>query len=448
MYKPMGIRLKLTLLLCGLLLPCLGAGGLFNIAQMKDTLMEEMRNRGLGLMSTLAVPCSIALANNEIERLDDYLARLSGLRDDSRQVASDPVQDLRFLSVVDPHGRVVAHTLETAFGTVRTDEFARRALVANVPLFEEREGPNGPVMSMSLPVVSGLRWGTLLAEFSLRRLKQRIATLRLQTLAATLALTLLALLALSLGLFRLVVRPVKALSVMAGHLAEGKLNHRVRVDTRDELGMLAEAFNLTAEELTEYTQDLERKIRERSQEIVEKNEQLERANRRLAELATTDQLTSLANKAHWLTRLEFEVLRAKRGGHRLCLLMLDVDHFKHYNDTHGHLAGDRLLSQLAALLRQELRATDIAGRFGGEEFGMVLMDTRLRSAANVANKIRKAVELADFAGQDRQPGGNLTVSIGAAELNLKTDDKEDLIEKADQALYRAKEQGRNQVVTA
>ncbi|RLB57680.1 MAG: hypothetical protein DRI34_07160 [Deltaproteobacteria bacterium] len=129
------------------------------------------------------------------------------------------------------------------------------------------------------------------------------------------------------------------------------------------------------------------------------------------------------------------------------MLMLDVDHFKHYNDNNGHLAGDQLLEHLARLLRENLRSTDIAGRFGGEEFCVALLDTELKSARRVAEKIRRVVERAEFPGQEKQPEGKLTVSIGVAELDLDDDQLDDLIERADQALYRAKAGGRNRVET-
>jgi diguanylate cyclase (GGDEF)-like protein len=448
----MGIRLKLMLLLTGLLVPLLGAGGLLNVAVMEDTMLEEMRHRGLSLLSALSVPCSIALANHEIERLDDYLAQLSGRKKTRGSGApGDPVRDLLYLCVVDCNGLVLAHTVETEYGYIRRDTFTRRAIDADAPQYEDRES----TLAVSLPVKSGLRWGTLLAEFSLHRLRARTGSMSRSTIAVTLALILLAVAALSLGLARLVVRPVKALATMAERLGAGDLDHRVRLESTDELGRLGSVFNQTAEELASYTRDLERKVRERQQEIIEKNRELEgekarlsEANRRLEEVATTDGLTGIPNKTHWLSRLEFEVLRAKRGKHRLSMLMLDVDHFKHYNDSQGHLAGDRLLADLAALLTGNLRATDIPGRFGGEEFCVALLDTNRRSGARVADKVRRAVEKQEFPGQEAQPGGSLTVSIGVAELDLEKDSGNDLIGRADRALYQAKAEGRNKVVVA
>ncbi len=456
----MGIRPKLTLLVVGLLVPLLGATGLVVVALMERVLLDEMEHRGLAMLSALSVPCSVSLAGHEIERLDDLLAQFrptagtpDGQPEEARS-ARDPIRDLIYACVVDPSGRVLAHTEETSYGSVRSDPFARAARESKQALFERIERPDGRhALAVAVPVESGLRWGTLLAEFSLKRLEQRTGRMRWNVLGITLALMVLTVVALTTGLSRLVIRPVRALSTMAERLGEGDLDHRVEErSSRDELGTLARVFNSTAEELAAYTRDLEQKVRQRSREIVDKNQDLELANRslsdankRLEEVATTDGLTGLANKSHLLSRLEFEVMRAQRGGHKLSLMMMDVDHFKHYNDTHGHLAGDRLLAGLARLIKDNLRSIDIVGRFGGEEFCVALLDTGKRPAVKVAEKIRRAVERESFEGQDRQPDGNLTISIGVAELDRENDSMNDLIERADAALYEAKRAGRNRV---
>ncbi len=168
----------------------------------------------------------------------------------------------------------------------------------------------------------------------------------------------------------------------------------------------------------------------------------------MEDLATTDGLTGLANKTHLLTRIEFEILRAKRGDHPLSLIMLDVDKFKHFNDTHGHVAGDKLLARLAEVMENNLRSIDIIGRFGGEEFCVALLDTNKKAAIRAAEKLRKAVEKEKFEGGKEQPGGKLTISLGVAELAGEAEELTQLIERADAALYEAKRAGRNRVEVA
>jgi diguanylate cyclase (GGDEF)-like protein len=461
----LGIRTKLTLLVAGLLVPLIGLSGLLAVALVEDLLVEEMRQRGLSLLSSLAVPCSVSLASHEIERLDDFLAQFradenaadSPFGNDS-PTARDPIRDLLYLCVVDPSGRVMAHTRETAYGEMRADPFSRKALASAQPIFERLQTADGTdSLAVAVPVQSGLRWGTLIAELSLDRLHARTARMRWQVLTITLILIALTVLALTIGLRQLVVRPVQDLSRAAERLGSGELEQRVAVRSqRDELGTLARVFNATAKQLYEYTHELESKVQERSQEVYQKNAELTQTNQRLTEaykrleeVATTDGLTGLANKSHLLSRLDFEVLRAHRGGHQLSLMMMDVDHFKHYNDTHGHLPGDRLLAQLAELLRANLRSIDIIGRFGGEEFCVVLLDTGKRAAYRAAEKIRRAIERHRFEGDEQQPGGTLTISIGVAELEADPQTGPDrLIERADQALYKSKAGGRNRVEVA
>ncbi|RME24557.1 MAG: diguanylate cyclase [Deltaproteobacteria bacterium] len=451
----LGIRFKINFLLVALLFGLFGAVGYTQLSITEELTVEEMGRRGVAMLAALSVPCSIALANHEIERLDDYLAQfassdnLPGIRP-YRLAAADLVS----LAVLDLHGRVLAHTVETEYGRVLADEFTKQALASDKPLVKKRLTAGGQkALFVALPIISGLRWGTLEARFSLERLEGKIERLRLHFLGITGLAVILSILALSWGLGKLVVRPVASLSRMAESLRVGDFSSRVEVSTRDELGRLAEAFNIASAQLHEYTTRLEEKVRERSQQIIEKNRELEEANRmlneqakRLEELATTDGLTGLFNKRHWMERVgSFEVMRARRGRHSLSLMMIDVDHFKHYNDTNGHLAGDELLRKLARIIRNTLRSTDIAGRFGGEEFCVALIDTDIDDARAVAEKLRKTVEAADFDYQQNQPGGKLTVSIGVAELDLDKDDLEALIDKADRALYDAKARGRNRV---
>lgn len=151
-------------------------------------------------------------------------------------------------------------------------------------------------------------------------------------------------------------------------------------------------------------------------------------------LSLHDALTGLANRRLMETELERDIARAKRSGEPLSALMIDVDHFKRYNDTHGHSAGDRLLQVIAKTISEEIRATDLAARYGGEEFTVILPDTSLKNALGVADRIRSAVEM----------GTGVSVSIGVASFQSDMDALK-FLDKADEALYRAKQNGRNRV---
>lgn len=170
---------------------------------------------------------------------------------------------------------------------------------------------------------------------------------------------------------------------------------------------------------------------------------LQHEHRHLRDKVGRDALTGLANRESVLNELESALATVGARGAELCLIMADVDHFKQINDTYGHLAGDKVLQCIAVKLQQLLREFDIVGRFGGEEFILVLEDTPLAVAARVAERIRAGVER-DLIECDEQQI-RLTISLGLTQAAAR-DDVHSLIRRADDALYQAKEEGRNRVV--
>lgn len=167
----------------------------------------------------------------------------------------------------------------------------------------------------------------------------------------------------------------------------------------------------------------------------------------LAEESVTDPLTGLRNRRYLERFLETETARAARYGKGFSVAMLDLDHFKVYNDTHGHPVGDQVLQTVAEILRSQVRDADVIARYGGEEFTVVIPDSETDAARAVCERIRASVEEETFQGEEVMPGG-LTVSLGVASFPTHADSAEELVEAADEALYEAKEQGRNQVVAA
>lgn len=165
------------------------------------------------------------------------------------------------------------------------------------------------------------------------------------------------------------------------------------------------------------------------------------------ELSITDDLTGLYNRRYFNQRYEREVQRAKRYRRPLSILMVDIDHFKNYNDVNGHLLGDEILKKVAILLENNLRKADILARYGGEEFVILLPEIDKAHADQVAEKLRRTIELKSFPREQYQPNKNLTISLGLASLPDDSTNSRELIEFADRALYRAKAEGRNRVVT-
>jgi diguanylate cyclase (GGDEF)-like protein len=175
--------------------------------------------------------------------------------------------------------------------------------------------------------------------------------------------------------------------------------------------------------------------------------ELERLNAGLFEDSRCDPLTGLGNRRRQDEDLETMVSRAQRYGHALCVALFDIDNFKRYNDTSGHLEGDAILRSVAATLARQSRGGDSLYRYGGEELLVVFPEQTLESAAIGAERMRKAVEELAIPHPGRPPDGVVTVSAGVArfEPELK-DDVERLLARADAALYEAKESGRNRVV--
>jgi len=175
--------------------------------------------------------------------------------------------------------------------------------------------------------------------------------------------------------------------------------------------------------------------------------QRKRLEAELRELASTDELTGLANRRQFMQRLEEELERLRRQTTRAaCVLMLDLDHFKRVNDQHGHAAGDRLLQHFAQLLRQELRSVDTPARMGGEEFAVILPGTDLAAAQGIAQRICERLAAQPFHAGAQQL--NVTVSVGVAALDAADLSADAVLARADAALYRAKAGGRNRVELA
>jgi diguanylate cyclase (GGDEF)-like protein len=308
------------------------------------------------------------------------------------------------------------------------------------------------MLLVSMPTVSGVRWGTLIAAFDLRAVERRAAWARLALAFAALGLAAVLALVLYAGLSRMVVRPIRKLATAAEAIQKGDLGARVGLRRDDELGRLGHVFDQMAGEIESYTHELEAKVAERSAEVQRKNVDLELLNHQLrnavaelARLARIDALTNVHNRRHFAEVLEQEV--ARQGDRPTTLLMVDVDHFKRVNDTHGHLCGDAVLREIAVLLGRGLRGADVLTRYGGEEFAAILPDTGVQRGAEVAERLRVAIGNHDFQPATMRPIGRITVSIGVSCHPQQADSAESLIGRADEALYAAKGAGRDRVVT-
>lgn len=172
---------------------------------------------------------------------------------------------------------------------------------------------------------------------------------------------------------------------------------------------------------------------------------LKAQNRKLEELSNTDPLTQLANRRSLMRALESEYQRSERHGHPLSLVMADIDHFKKINDTYGHQQGDLVLKAVAEAIRKQLREYDLAARFGGEEFALLLPETDLAQATQVAERVRAMVAGLRLAGELQNLRTSISLGV-ATRPHPEITNLNDLIRVADDALYAAKQAGRNRVV--
>ena len=178
-------------------------------------------------------------------------------------------------------------------------------------------------------------------------------------------------------------------------------------------------------------------------DVATNRHQLQAANTELHRLSSTDSLTEIFNHGHFKSMLKREFSRHSRYGSMASLVMIDIDHFKRVNDTHGHQAGDRVIRQVAEVIRKHARDVDVVGRYGGDEFAVVLPDTDKAGTKVFCERLREAVEALEVVYEGHTI--RCTLSLGVADLSKPAHDHVTLVEWADQALYVAKKNGRNQV---
>jgi diguanylate cyclase (GGDEF)-like protein len=256
---------------------------------------------------------------------------------------------------------------------------------------------------------------------------------RFRTFALLVAIVLLSIVSwTAYRLGQVVVRPLERLAAGANVVAAGDLE--VDLPTTGEAGEV--------DALTAVFNNMVRRLRAGRQQLGSLNETLRNKAEELELLSVTDGLTGLVNHRAMQQRLQEEGVRAKRTSRPFSVIMADVDHFKTYNDEFGHPAGDVVLKQVAAILKEATRNVDCVARYGGEEFAILLPETAAEGAMEVAERMRTRVASGQFVGRE------ITLSIGVAEFPTDADTGAKIIQVADKALYEAKRDGRNRVVRA
>ena len=318
------------------------------------------------------------------------------------------------LSLVGTEGQILLSTRRPST-TARGAHFSSDLTPLELAEYVNVEGV--PVVGVMAPVADHA-W-RLVIEKPVEELFAEVIQVRNRTLLGVgVLVSLIGLFAYSIA--RGIVSPLERLTEAAGKVADGDLDVKIPVTSRDELGKTTQVFN----------------------EMVD---QLRQSRDRLRQLSTIDSLTQLANRKHVVEKLATHLERFRRHGTPFSILLLDVDRFKAINDSLGHVAGDKVLADLGSILTRLLRAVDIAGRYGGEEFLIILDETRGSEALQTAERIRLTIEAARVNAAETPV--TFTVSIGVAEVGVG-EDEDSLIMRADAALYQAKNEGRNHSVLA
>lgn len=309
------------------------------------------------------------------------------------------------------------------------DEFYQ-SLSATVPIFDEN---NKPICVLGLDYSVGPQLAKL----------QKLKSICFALIISSLLLSII----ISYLISKSLNAPLKELYSAAKKVMEKDYTSKVIIKSNDEFGLLAKVFNDMVANIMEsfknsdlLNKELECQVAERTKKLQDTNEELKLKNNELETLSTTDMLTGLFNRRYIEKQIQVNINRSERYGLEMSLVMMDLDHFKLINDTYGHDIGDKVLVSVSKVLKENIRGVDVAGRWGGEEFIIILQANNLGALAN-AEKLRTIIK-----GKTHGNIENVSASFGHTQYR-KNDTIDTLIKRADQGLYKAKKNGRNRVET-
>lgn len=427
------LDLRNRLLIAAILPALLVAGviGAVYIDRYAAQLHQATQDRGLAIARQLAPSVELTLFTGST----DALVRFA----QSAEKADPLVRGVLF---VDRQERTLVRTADLGIDTIaftgRAQVIERDAtLVLIEPVFETAllSASDAELWGAS-PSGAPKLLGHVVVEMSLHEVRQRTRTL----IGFGAGITFLALLVaawMSARIAATVSRPIMQMTDVVGKIGSGELNSRCSYREHDVLANLGAGINEMARRIELTNQEMQ-------QQIDEATQQLRGERDALSYMARTDALTGLKNRRAFDEEVQMEIRRAVRHGTALTLVMADIDYFKRINDNFGHQFGDLVLAHFSRIISMSIRTIDVPGRWGGEEFVILMPDTGLEEACQVAERIRMTFEQSPL-----KRGGDdcvVTASFGLAQLSAKEPTLDFLLSRADTALYRAKEDGRNRLV--
>ena len=424
----------------------MGTLAYFSISYVKQNIMHNAMVEADRFSNTIKLGTHYSMMSNvreDITQIINNIARQENVvhiriyHKDGHVKFSNRAEEIETIADINDYACTICHKYDPPPAVLNLEERARffsspsgqRFLGIVSPIYNE------PGCSASCHIHSPdtTILGTLDTVISLEHVDRKIRFLEQIFCSVTILIFLITSGLIFLYLLRFVSRPVKKMITGTQMIAKGEFFNPVTVERHDELGRLASAISHMGE-----------KIASQQTVLREKNEELKKANRELEKLSSTDPLTGLYNRRYLIRLLESEYRRAKRYGHDLSVLLVDADLFKDINDRYGHLCGDMVLKEIARILKETVRSTDIVARYGGEEMVVLLLETDSREAVGIAEKLRQEVESCEITYEDQQV--QITVSVGGATYSqTEFEDSMQLLAAADKAMYKAKDAGRNKV---